>query len=79
MTMQDALGRAMGGTVDSEAAARLRAAGGTVVNEDSLCKAIHEVFCGELADHSEPNEKDRQQARALMTALEITAADEMTV
>ncbi len=79
MTMNDALERAMGGAAEGDVTARLRAEGLAVVNEDTVCRAIHEVFCGKLADHTEPNAKDREQARALLSALQVTAADEMTV
>jgi len=41
-----------------------------VANEDTMSKAIHDVYCGIMADHDHPNEKDHEQARALMAALQ---------
>jgi hypothetical protein len=36
---------------------------------DSMTQAIHKVYCGIMADHAEPNEKDREQARQLIAAI----------
>jgi hypothetical protein len=30
---------------------------------------VHDVYCGIMADHQHPNEKDREQAKALLAAL----------
>jgi hypothetical protein len=35
-----------------------------------MSQAIHDVYCGIMADHDHPNEKDHEQARALMAALQ---------
>ncbi len=80
MTTQDALERAMGHTVDGDLGARLEAEGLAIADEDTMCRAVHYVFCGVLADHQEPNEKDRQQGRALIDALlrAERATDELT-
>jgi hypothetical protein len=32
-------------------------------------QAIHGVYCGIMADHEHPNEKDQDQARQLIEAL----------
>jgi hypothetical protein len=67
MTVRDALEKAMhrGGGVD--AFESLRQDGLFVVDEDTMAGAIHAVYCSVVAtDHSEPNEKDRAQARALL-------------
>jgi hypothetical protein len=40
-----------------------------MANEDSMSQAIHDVYCGIVADHQHPNEKDREQARQLIAAL----------
>lgn len=78
MTMRDAPERAMGPAAD-DPASRLRAEGLAVVSEEDLCRVLHEVFCGQLADHQSPNDKDREEARALFSALQMTAADQMTL
>lgn len=52
---------------------RLQEGGLTLMNEDTMSKAIHDVYCGIMADHEHPNEKDRDQARALIAALQRTA------
>ncbi len=76
MTMREALDRAMGRPTDSDTPARLQAEGLAVVNEDSMSQAIHDVFCGIMADHQHPNEKDREQARALIAVLQTQAVNE---
>jgi hypothetical protein len=40
------------------------------LDEDTMSKAIHDVYCGIMADHEHPNEKDHDQARALIAALQ---------
>jgi len=40
-----------------------------MVDTDAMTQAIHHVYCGMMADHSEPNEKDRDQARQLIAAI----------
>ena len=70
MTMREALERAMGREPDSETMQRLQAGGLTVLNEDTMSKAVHDVYCGIVADHQHPNEKDHEQARALIAAMQ---------
>ena len=41
-----------------------------MADEDTMTAAIHNVYCGIMADHDHPNEKDHEQARALMAALQ---------
>jgi hypothetical protein len=36
---------------------------------DSMSQAIHHVYCGIMADHDHPNEKDQEQARQLIAAI----------
>ena len=36
---------------------------------DTMSQAIHDVYCGIIADHQHPNDKDREQARQLIDAL----------
>jgi hypothetical protein len=70
MTMRQALERAMGREPDTETMQRLQEGGLAVLNEDTMSKAIHDVYCGIVADHQHPNEKDHEQARALISALQ---------
>jgi hypothetical protein len=41
-----------------------------VADEDTMSRAIHDIYCGVTADHPEPNEKDRGQARDMIAALQ---------
>jgi hypothetical protein len=74
MTMRKALEQAMGRQPDGETMRRLQEGGLTVLNEDTMSKAIHDVYCGIMADHEHPSEKDHDQARALIAALQQTTA-----
>jgi len=69
MTMHEALDRAMRRDSTDDAMAALREGGVAMANEDSMSQAIHDVYCGIVADHQHPNEKDREQARQLIAAL----------
>lgn len=69
MTMHEALDRAMRRDSTDDALAALRDGGIAMANEDSMSQAIHDVYCGIVADHQHPNEKDREQARQLIAAL----------
>ena len=40
-----------------------------VANLDTMSQAIHDVYCGIMADHQHPNDKDRDQAAKLLAAL----------
>jgi hypothetical protein len=70
VTMREALERAMGREPDGETLQRLQAGGLAVLNEDTMSQAIHDVYCGIVADHEHPNQKDHEQARALIAALQ---------
>ena len=70
MTMQDTLIRAMHLPEDSETVARIHEYGLAVANEDTMSQAIHDVYCGIMADHEHPSDKDRDQARAMIAALQ---------
>ena len=37
---------------------------------DTMSQAIHDVYCGIMADHQHPNEKDRQQAAQLIASIQ---------
>jgi hypothetical protein len=68
-TMREALERAMGRQPDSQAMQQLQSDGLAVVDVDTMSQAIHDVYCGIMADHTHPNEKDRDQARQMVDAL----------
>ena len=40
-----------------------------MADEDTMTAAIHNVYCGIMADHAQPNEKDRDQARQMIAAI----------
>ena len=69
MTMRQALERAMGREPDNDTMQRLQENGFALLNEDTMSKAIHDVYCGITADHQHPNDKDHEQARALIAVL----------
>lgn len=72
-TMREALHQAMG--LDSEVTLqRLRENGLAIVDQDTMSRAIHDVFCGITADHDHPNEKDREQARQLIASIQGQSA-----
>ena len=57
------------------AVSALQANGAALATEDTMTQAVHDVYCGIMADHEHPNEKDRDQARQLLAALgKATAA-----
>jgi hypothetical protein len=68
--IEDSLIEAMHLPADSDTVKRIHEFGMAVANEDTMSKAIHDVYCGIMADHDHPNEKDHEQARALMAALQ---------
>ncbi len=70
MTVIDALERAIGGTNCDDVSGQLRSEGLAVADVNSLSRAIHEIYCGIMSDHHDPNEKDREQARALLGSLQ---------
>jgi hypothetical protein len=71
--MREALERAMGHEPDAETMQRLQAGGLAVLSEDTMSQAVHDVYCGIMADHTHPSEKDHEQARALIAALQKPA------
>ena len=73
MAMRRALEQAMGHEPDSGTMERLQEGGLALLNEDTMSKAIHDVYCGIMADHEHPNDKDREQARALIAAVHRSA------
>jgi len=75
MSMREALDRAMGRTGDGDAIRALHASGLAVADEDTMSQAIHDVYCGIIADHQHPNEKDRNQAREMIAALQKASGE----
>ena len=72
-TMRDALERAMGRQPDTETVRRLQEDGLALLDVGTMSQAIHDVYCGIMADHAHPNEKDQEQARAMIAALQKQA------
>lgn len=69
-TMREALERAMGRTPDDETMRQMQEGGLAVLDAGTMSQAIHDVYCGIMADHQHPNEKDQDQARAMIAALQ---------
>jgi hypothetical protein len=69
MTMQRALDQAMRRDTADEAMSALIERGVWMVDEDTMTQAIHNVYCGIMADHEHPNDKDREQARQMIAAI----------
>ena len=75
MSTRETLIQAMGLSSDSETVRRMTATGIALADVDTMSQAIHDVYCGIQADHEHPNDKDRQQAQAMIDALQkVTAA-----
>jgi hypothetical protein len=55
---------------ETETVRRLHESGLAVADVDTMSQAIHDVYCGILADHEHPNQKDRDQAQAMIDALQ---------
>jgi len=72
--MRDALEQAMGRQPDGDAMRRLEEHGVTLLSQDTMSRAIHDVYCGIMADHDHPSEKDHEQARALIAAIQKQSA-----
>ena len=70
MTMKETLLEAMHVPSDSETARWMSDRGVAVTDVDTMSQAIHDVYCGIVADHQHPNDKDRDQARAMIQALQ---------
>jgi hypothetical protein len=70
MSMRQSLLQAMHQPTDSDAARWMLERGVAMADEDTMSRAIHDVYCGITADHDHPNEKDHQQAQILIAALQ---------
>ncbi len=69
MGIRDALDRAVGRVRAGELAHALQKEGIALADEEAMSHAIHACYCGPRPDHFDPNEKDREQARAMLAAL----------
>jgi hypothetical protein len=69
-TMHEALEQAMGHHLEPATMERIRAGGLAIAHEDTMSQAIHDVYCGIMADHEHPNEKDRNQAEQMISAIQ---------
>jgi hypothetical protein len=70
MTMHEMLEQAIGLQPDGETMRRLKEGGFAMLSEDTMSQAVHDVYCGIMADHDHPSDKDRDQARALIAAIQ---------
>jgi hypothetical protein len=75
MTMRDALEQALN-IPQGETVRRLTEHGLAIASEDTMAQAIHDVYCSIVGDHTHPNDKDREQARSLLAALQKHAQPE---
>jgi hypothetical protein len=69
MTTRDVLDDAMHRDNVDDALRALTDGGVWMADVDTMTQAIHSVYCGIMADHDQPNEKDREQARQLIAAI----------
>ena len=74
MTTRDALQEAISRDSVDDAMGVLIEREVWMADADTLTQAIHSVYCGIMADHEHPNEKDREQAQAMVEALQKVAA-----
>jgi hypothetical protein len=72
MTMQQSLLNSM--HLPEESVRRIQEHNVALADIDTMSQAIHDVYCGIMADHEHPNEKDRQQAQQMIDALQKAAA-----
>jgi hypothetical protein len=69
MTTRDALQAAMAHESVDDAMGELIEREVWLADVDTMTQAIHSVYCGLMADHEQPNEKDREQAKQLIAAI----------
>jgi len=72
MTMQQSLLNSM--HLPEESVRRIQEHNVALADVDTMSQAIHDVYCGIMADHEHPNEKDRQQAQQMIDALQKAAS-----
>jgi len=69
MTTRDVLQQAMASDSVDDAMGVLIEQEVWLADVDTMTQAIHSVYCGIMADHEQPNEKDREQAKQLIAAI----------
>ena len=69
MTVREAMDEARQRETTDGAMSALLERGVWMADADTMSQAIHHVYCGIMADHDHPNEKDRDQARQLIAAI----------
>jgi hypothetical protein len=69
MTTRDALDDAMHRETVDDAMRVLIEREVWMADVDTMTQAIHSVYCGIMADHETPNDKDRDQARQLIATV----------
>lgn len=69
MTVRNAMDEAMHSENTDAAISVLIERGVWMADVDTMTMAVHNVYCGIMADHEHPNEKDRDQARQLIAAV----------
>jgi hypothetical protein len=74
MTIRDSLTEAMHLPADSDTLRWLDDRGIAMANEETMSRAIHDVYCGITADHDHPNQKDHDQAKAMIEAMKRHAS-----
>ena len=73
MTTRDVLDDAMHRETVDDALRALTDGGVWMADVDTMSQAIHDVYCGIMADHDHPSDKDRAQAQAMIDALQKAA------
>ena len=74
MSTRESLLEAMHLLPDSDTARWMLERGVALADEETMSQAVHDVYCGIAADHTEPSEKDHHQALAMIAALQKYAA-----
>ena len=69
MSMRASLVETMHLPADGETVRRIQEGGLAIADQETMSQAIHDVYCGIMADHAEPNQKDLDQAQAMIDAL----------
>jgi hypothetical protein len=69
MSMRASLVETMHLAPDGETVQRILGSGLAIADQETMSQAIHDVYCGIMADHSEPNQKDLDQAQAMIDSL----------
>ncbi len=70
MSTRESLLEAMRLSTDSETARWMLERGVALADAETMSQAIHDVYCGITDDHDHPSDKDHEQARLLITALQ---------